>query len=258
MVKTKIIGILNITPDSFSDDGLYYNEDIAIQKMQQLIEDGVDIIDVGAESTRPGATVISLEEEFERLRNILPKIIKIAHEKKVLVSVDTYKTEIIKFALKNNADIINDQTGLDSDEKIKLLAHYQKPVIIMHSLTIPTDRSINIPENLDVIEELKTWINNKINCLEKCGIKKDKIIFDPGLGFGKTFDQCFEIIKHVEELKSLPVKLCVGHSKKGFIRSIGDVASVTLAVSVFLAAKGVNYIRVHDTNLHGRLLRKLQ
>lgn len=258
---TKLIGVLNITPDSFSDGGLYFNKNSALEKVYQLIKEGADIIDIGAESTRPKATFVSLKEELRRLKEILPETIKIAHENNVLVSIDSYKIEVIKFALEHNIDVINDVRGLETEAKIRLIANFKGPyklsVIIMHNLGVPPDRNINLAQEADIISQLKTWAEKKITKLAKFGIKAEQIIFDPGLGFGKTFAQCFEILKRIEELQQLPIKLCIGHSKKGFVRSIGEASVVTLAISAFLAARNVDFIRIHDVGLHYGLLKKL-
>lgn len=248
---TGIIGILNITPDSFSDGGLYLSEEVALRKARSLIDDGVDVIDIGAESTRPNASKVHLDEELRRIETILPKVIRLAHKYNVLTSIDSYKSEVIKFAIDSGIDIINDQKGLDDDEKISLVAKHKKKAIVMHSLTVPTNRSINLPDDADVIDVLQSWITDKIIKLRQFGIEENQIIFDPGLGFGKTFPQCFEIIKRIGELQSL--SLCVGHSRKGFLRSIGNPDAMTLAASMLLMEKGVSFIRVHDVDSHRKL-----
>jgi dihydropteroate synthase len=252
-LQTKLIGILNITPDSFSDGGLYSNEQKAIEKVYSLIADGVDIIDIGAESTRPNAVPVSYNEEFQRIEKILPKIIKIAHENNVLTSIDSYKKDIIKFAIENKIDIVNDQKGLNERDKILLISQHKKKAIIMHSLTIPTDRNINVPDRLDIINLLKSWILVKVSYLKQFDILEDQLIFDPGLGFGKTFSQCFEIIKGIHELQSLGIKICIGHSRKGFLRSIGDQDAMTLALSLLLMERKVDFVRVHDVAAHKKL-----
>ena len=250
---TKIVGILNITPDSFYDGGKYLEQKDILKKTEDLIEEGADIIDIGAESTRPGATPINKDQEIARIKDSLCKIVKIAHKAKVATAIDSYKYEVIKFALDNGIDMVNDQKGLETDKKVELVRSFGVPVVVMHSLTVPTDRNINLDTKVDVISQLKIWIEKKVNYLVDRGIKKESIIFDPGIGFGKTAKQNYEIIKRCQELKTPEIKIYIGHSNKGFLKILGNQEAFTLASSVILMGKGVDFLRVHDVGSHKAL-----
>ena len=209
---TKIIGILNITPDSFSDGGASFSADDAIAHAQQLIADGADIIDIGAESTRPNATPLTADAEWQRLENILPKIIKIAHKAGKQVSVDTYHPTTVKKAIALDVDIINDVSGLQNPAMIEVVKNSDCKLVLMHSLSVPADNSLVMDKNLDIIEELCNFACNSITRLHEHGIDMHRLVFDAGIGFGKTAEQSLEIILRIDELKKIGLPIYIGHS----------------------------------------------
>jgi len=246
---TKIVGILNITPDSFSDGGKFLDVKAALQQVEIMLAQGADVIDIGAQSTRPQAETISHEEEWFRLEPVLKEIRSSAS--KVEISIDSFYPQTIRKALDYNISIINDVTGFYSSEMKKLAAETGKKIIFMHSLTIPVDKNINLPEYTDVINFLKDWAEKKTRELEYNGIKKDKLIFDPGIGFGKTPKQSLQIALHAEKFNDLGVEVMIGHSEKSFMslfteNQAGKRNVETHIFSYLLARKKVNYLRVHD------------
>jgi dihydropteroate synthase len=247
--KTYIMGILNVTPDSFSDGGLYFDTSAAIKRAIQMAEEGADIIDIGGESTRPGSEPVTLEEELGRT---IPVIEKLAKEIKIPISIDTYKSEVAKKALDAGASMVNDISGLRFDIAMpKLVSEYKVPVVIMHVKGRPKDMQLN-PVYEALIPEIMDYLREGIRIAMSEGISEDKIIIDPGIGFGKTFGHNLEIIHNLSELTFLEKPILIGPSRKAFIgRILGD-ASVTERLEGTAAAvaisimNGANIIRVHD------------
>jgi dihydropteroate synthase len=247
--KTYIMGVLNVTPDSFSDGGLFFSEKKAIEHVLRLVEEGADIIDIGGESTRPGSEPVSVEEE---IRRTIPVINAISREIEVPISIDTYKAEVARRALDAGASIVNDISGLRFDPDMpKVVSEYKVPVIIMHIKGRPKDMQQN-PVYEALIPEIMDYLRISIRLANKFGIPDDKIIIDPGIGFGKTFDHNLEIIKNLKEFTLLGKPVAVGVSRKAFIGKIlGDVppserlegTAAAVAISIF---NGANIIRVHD------------
>lgn len=248
-----IMGILNVTPDSFSDGGEYINLEIAAQKAIELINDGADIIDVGGESTRPGATTVTVEEEISRVIPVIKNIR--ASNKEIPISVDTRNYLTAKEAINAGADIINDVSGLDYDENLfNFVCKNKIPVIIMHSNNVPA-LSIEKDKETDVIEDIYKYFYEKINILNKNGLENNKIIIDPGIGFGKSINDNFKILKRIDEFTTLNCPLLMGISRKSFISKSFDLTKAelddaTLAYNSFLLTKNVNIIRVHDVKAH--------
>ena len=245
--KTKLVGILNITPDSFSDGGKYLCPDEAIKQLNQLVEDGADIVDIGAESTRPGANPVLSEIQIERLKLILKSLPNIP------ISVDTRSAEVAEFALENGATIINDVSGMDFDSRLAdVVAKYNATLIIQHS----TGDAGNIIKYNDVVEEVYLSLLNKTKLAQKKGVKN--IILDVGIGFGKTQEDNFELLNRIEEFHSLNLPLMVGVSRKSMLGIANEdnltKDALTLAVSYPLINK-VDYLRVHNPKLHRQLLR---
>ncbi|WP_022819238.1 dihydropteroate synthase [Fusobacterium russii] len=241
--RTLVMGILNVTPDSFSDGGKYNNLDAAIKQAEKLISEGADIIDVGGESTRPGHTQISSEEEIKR---VVPIIKKIKENFNVLISIDTYKYDVAKEALLAGADIVNDIWGLqyDNGEMAKLVKEFNVPLIAMHNQNDEV-------YSKDIMADLKEFFEKTYKIAEKFGINRDKIILDPGLGFGKNAEHNIEIMSRLDELcKIAPVLL--GASKKRFIgKLLNDLpfderVEGTVATTVIGIQKGVDIVRVHN------------
>ena len=256
-VKTKLAGILNITPDSFSDGGKYLNPKDAQEHLIQMIEDGADIIDIGAESTRPGASEIKPNEQIERLKPILTFIQK--ENIKTPISIDTRSSVVAEYVLDNGVSIINDTSGFNYDRKIAdVIAKYHSGVILQHTKGIPENMQ-DKPFYINVVEEVYLSLKNKIEYARNLGI--ENIIIDPGIGFGKTKENNFEILKRIEEFYSLDHPVMIGISRKSLLGINNDdndlKDSLSLALSCPLIQKGVDYLRVHNVKLHRTLLNTL-
>ena len=251
---TKIVGILNVTPDSFSDGGLYTDIKSAQKHLISMINDGADVIDIGAESTRPYSEEVPAEEQIKRLTPIL-KFIK-SENLKTLTSVDTRSSIVAEFALDNGVNIINDVSGFDYDSLMpKIISKYQAQVIIQHSQGLPNNMQNN-PTYSDVVEEIYKSLQSKLHLATDAGIKN--IILDVGIGFGKSQKDNFEILNRIEEFYSLNSPIMVGVSRKSLLglsnsddNTLKD--SLTLAISYPLIQKGVDYLRVHNVKLHKML-----
>ena len=254
--QTKLAGILNVTPDSFSDGGKYINSDDAIKHLAELIEDGADIIDIGAESTRPGALPVSANEQILRLKPILNFIQK--ENLKIPISIDTRSSEVADFALNTGASIINDVSGFDYDVRLAdIISSYNAGVILQHSNGTP-DVMQNNPVYANVMEDIYFSLKNKIEFAKSKNIQK--IIIDPGIGFGKTKEDNLMILSRFQEFSTLGCPIMLGVSRKSFLGVIEDdnlKDALTLAVSYPLMAAGVDYLRVHNIKLHKSLLAKI-
>ncbi len=250
-----VMGILNVTPDSFYDGGRYDDLESALNRARKMIEDGADIIDVGGESTRPGSSHVSANEE---LRRIIPVIKELSRETDRPISVDTYKAEVADKAIEAGAQIVNDISGLQADnEMVRVVAANNTPVIIMHIKGQPHDFPKD-PIYDDLISEIILFFKKKIDFAVKSGIADNNIIIDPGIGFGKTSLHNLEILKRLSELKCLNHPVMIGTSRKSFINSVlkssGDEGFSkdnsqlvgTLVTLIIAIMKGVNIVRVHD------------
>ena len=240
--RTYIMGILNVTPDSFSDGGNFNNIDAAIKHAKEMIEDGVDIIDIGGESTRPGHKYVEADEEIQR---VTPVIKELKKEINVPISIDTYKSKVAEEALKLGVEMINDVWGLKRDKDMaKVVAKYDAHVCIMHNQD-GTDY------NEDIMESIKKSLNESISIALKAGVKKNKIVLDPGIGFGKTFEQNLEVLKRLDELNDLGYPILLGTSRKSVIGNVLNVEPKerlegTIATTVLGIRDGVDIVRVHD------------
>lgn len=256
--STQIVGILNLTTDSFSDGGKFYKEEDAINHLEMLIRDGADIIDIGAESTKPGAKPISAKQQLEK---ILP-ILNYANKQSITISIDTRSSEVAEECLKSGAKIINDVSGFDFDPNMaEVIAKYNAKVVIQHSKGTPETMQNN-PEYSNLMDEIFLDLRKKIEFARTKGIAKENIIIDPGIGFGKTRENNFEIINRIEELYRLGCPVMLGISRKSllnmpnsdnFTKDIFTVALNTLAIN-----KKVDYIRVHNVKLHKELVKMLK
>ena len=242
--KTAIMGILNVTPDSFYDGGRYTCQDEALRRVEQMIEEGADIIDVGGESTRPGSERVSPKEEIKR---VIPIIEKIRENFDVPISIDTYKAEVARQAIEAGANMVNDISGLRFDPKLKeVVAKCDVPVVIAHIKGTPKDMQDN-PQYRCLMGEIISYLREGIKMAEEAGISSDKIIIDPGIGFGKTTEHNLRIIKRLPELKSLGKPILIGASRKSFI---GDVLKLpvserlegSLAIGSLSVFQGANII----------------
>lgn len=255
--KTKLVGILNVTKNSFSDGGMYIKTEDAIRHLEELILDGADIIDIGAESTKPFSEAIPAKEQIERLKPILDFIQK--ENIKTKISIDTRSSEVADFSLNNGAYIINDVSGFDYDKRLaQTVAKYDAGVIIQHSKGTPDTMQIN-PQYENVVEEVYFSLKDKIEFAKELGIKN--IIADIGIGFGKTKENNFELLNRIEEFYSLNVPIMAGVSRKSLLGIENDdnelKDSLTIAVSYPLVQKNIDYLRVHNVKLHKSMLKNL-
>ena len=244
------MGILNVTPDSFSDGGMYTSKKTAMEHVKKMIKSGADLIDIGGESTRPGSEKVKIEEELKRIIPVLNNISDLKN--KVPISLDTRKPEVMKKGLKKGVDIINDVSGLRySKDTIPLLKKTKSPIIIMHSISTPKlmQKKINYK---NVLIDIYDFLEKKINQCEKNNIDRSRIIIDPGIGFGKNLKQNLNLIKNISFFHSLGVSILLGASRKTFISKIsknalenerlgGSISSVIFALN-----QGVQVFRVHD------------
>lgn len=252
--KTFIMGVLNVTPDSFSDGGNYLDTEKAIKHVKEMINSGADIIDIGGESTRPFAKEVDTDEELKRVIPVIKKIREF--NKEVPLSIDTRHSKVALEAIKSGADMINDVSGLDWDKKmISAAVKTQVPVIIMHSLGNPETMQQNPVYNENVIDSVyKNLCDKTLKAIES-GINPENIIIDPGIGFGKTLDHNIEIIKRIEEFISSGFAVMAGVSRKSVISGIINIPpedrdEATIALNSFLVSKGVNILRVHNVSGH--------
>ncbi len=254
--KTRVMGILNITPDSFSDGGKYLDHDTALSHAEKMAEEGADIIDVGGESTKPSSEPISEEEELKR---VIPVIEYLAKHISIPISIDTTKSGVARRALGAGASIINDISSLRNDPDLAAVAaEYNVPIILMHMKGTPKTMQES-PVYSDLVNEIKAFLKQAIQSAMEKGINRSKIIIDPGIGFGKTFKHNFQLIKSIEEFQSLEVPILVGPSRKAFIRNElrGDlkkelhpespvVETGTQAAVAAAALKGAHIVRCHN------------
>ena len=254
--RTIVMGILNITPDSFSDGGKFFSLDNAVKQAIRMEKEGADIIDVGGESTRPGAKAISLDEELSRVTPVIEELVK---KIKIPLSVDTYKSEVAKRVLDSGASMINDISALQGDKHLaNIVAEYDVPICLMHMKGSPRNMQVN-PVYDNVMKEIHNFLKNRVEYAISCNIKKENIIVDPGIGFGKRTgkgieDNC-EILRRLSELKDLGLPILVGPSRKTFIGNIcGDEKPLpvterlegSLAAACIAVINGANIVRVHD------------
>jgi len=239
--RTLIMGILNVTPDSFSDGGRWVDLDQAVAHARAMIAQGADVLDIGGESTRPGAASVSAEEE---LRRVVPVIERLSRELDVWLSIDTYKASVAEAALQAGAHIVNDVWGLKADPAMAgVCARYDCPVILMHNRQSPPDS--------DVMQQVLHDLQESLALAAAAGVRPDNIWLDPGIGFGKTYEQNLQVMRQLDELTALGYPVLLATSRKSMIgltldlpvdqRVEGTAATVTLGI-----AKGVSMVRVHD------------
>jgi 2-amino-4-hydroxy-6-hydroxymethyldihydropteridine diphosphokinase/dihydropteroate synthase len=258
----QLMGILNLTPDSFSDGGQFNQTDSAAQRIQEMQASGISVLDLGAESTRPGAKQIDSAEEWSRLEPVLDTLNSYlgSEESELIISIDTRHPETARKAITRGVHWINDVTGFSDPEMRKVVSEANVDLVIMHSLGIPPNRDTVLPLDQDPVSVLTKWAEERIQQLEKSGISRDRMILDPGIGFGKTIEQTWEILRRIREFHQLGVRLLVGHSRKSFMTSLTNLPASerdieTLTLSLQLAESGVDYIRIHHTEMHNRSLK---
>lgn len=248
--KVYVMGILNVTPDSFSDGGQFLQAEQAVRQAEQMIADGADLIDIGGESTRPGHTQISDEEEIER---VAPVIRRIKERFDIPVSIDTYKSKVAKAALEAGADLLNDIWGFLYDENMAALAsEHDVAVCLMHN------RETAVYD--DLMTDVKKDLEKCLAIAAKYGVKKEKIILDPGIGFGKTYEHNLEIMNHLQQICGMGYPVLLGASRKSMIGLTLDLPVTereegTIATSVIGAMKGCDFVRVHNVRANVRALK---
>jgi len=246
--RVHIMGILNVTPDSFSDGGRLSSEEEVLQAAQQMIDDGADMIDIGGESTRPFAPPVPVEEE---IRRVIPAVRAIRKQHSIPISIDTTKAQVAQLSLDAGADIINDISAMRLDPAMaSLAATRQCPIIIMHMQGTPCDMQIK-PHYNDVIAETIEFFRDRIQFLTACGVDRQRIIIDPGIGFGKTLAHNLAILRHADAYQVLGCPLLIGHSRKSFLSTLlgpdlGDRDRPTAVISALLCQGQVAILRVHD------------
>jgi dihydropteroate synthase len=246
--KPLVMGVLNITPDSFSDGGNYYLQQSALAHAHQMIAEGADLIDIGGESSRPGASPLSCEEELAR---VIPVIKQLREESEICISIDTTKAQVMHTAIKAGASIINDITGFRSTESLAIAAELDVPLCLMHMQGEPLTMQ-NAPQyKQDVVDEVNGFFEQRKNACLAAGVKRENLIFDPGFGFGKTVEHNMSIVKQIATFHQHGRPLLLGVSRKS---SLGTILNAPvdkrlaggLAVAVYAALQGVAMIRTHD------------
>ena len=243
-----VMGILNVTPDSFSDGGKFIDKNAAFNHAVQMVKDGADIIDIGGESTRPGAAFVSADEEASR---VIPLVKKIAENLDVMISIDTSRPEIITECVAAGAHIWNDIRALTKEGAVECAAKLQIPVCLMHMQGTPATMQNN-PTYKNVVEEVKTFLLNRIDLCVKAGIKASNIILDPGFGFGKNVDDNYLLLKHLDKLCALPYPVLSALSRKSMLGAIINEADpklrddASLSGAVISIIKGAKIVRVHN------------
>lgn len=242
------MGVINVTPDSFSDGGKFLSHENAISQALDLIQQGADIIDIGGESTRPGAEKVSIEEEINRTVPVIEGIRKL--NPNITISIDTSKSQVMQAAIQAGANFINDVNALQSKGCLEIVAHSKLQVCLMHKKGQPKSMQIN-PEYDDVLTEVMDFFKARLdNCLS-AGIKHENIVLDPGIGFGKTLKHNLTLLKSIKQLKSLGCPILIGASRKSMIgeilsADIDDRLYGSLAIAQYAYMHGAEYLRVHD------------
>lgn len=255
--ETKIVGILNITDNSFSDGGLYNDFEKSKEHLLQMIEEGADIIDIGAESTKPYSSAVEPDKQIEKL---LP-VVEFA-KGKIPLSIDTRSAEVAEECIKAGAEIINDVSGFDYDKNlVDVIAKYEVKIVIQHSNGTPENMQ-DAPVYENFVDEIYFDLKRKINFAISKGVKKENIIIDPGIGFGKTRENNFEIIKRLEELKGLGCPVMLGISRKSLLNMANEDNHTkdifTTALNALAVEHGADYLRVHNVKMHKQLLSLLE
>lgn len=245
--RPHVMGIVNVTPDSFSDGGQFASTDLAVEHALQLILEGADVLDIGGESTRPGATPVSLEEELSRVIPVIEALTKVAT---VPISIDTYKPEVMRQAIVAGADIVNDVRALQETGALEVVAKSNVGVCLMHMQGTPQTMQIE-PHYNDVVEEVKQFLIERLNATTHAGISKERVLLDPGFGFGKRTLHNIALIQNLEKLAEIGQPLLVGLSRKSVLGAIaGSDAEqrlyAGLAANVISVMKGAKIVRVHD------------
>lgn len=252
MKKVKLMAILNVTPDSFSDGGQYFNYEKAIERGYGIVEEGADIVDVGGESTRPGAAEVGEEEELKR---VIPVVKELSRGVSAPISIDTMKVRVAEEAVAAGAKMINDVSGFTDSAMRRVAADTGVDICVMHMQGQPRNMQDNPHYERGVVEEVVDWFRNQVDLLLQAGVKEEKIILDPGIGFGKTVKDNVLLLKNIAILRGLGFPILLGASRKSFMRKIlgrEDIMSdaTTIAVNTMAMLSGVDIIRVHAVKEH--------
>lgn len=248
LTRPNVMGIVNVTPDSFSDGGDFSNTEKAVQHALKLIEEGADILDIGGESTRPNAKPVALQEELDRVIPVIEKLV--ASGTGIPVSIDTYKPQVMQAALRAGASIVNDVRALQEDGALTVVANHDAGVCLMHMQGMPQNMQVN-PNYTDVVTEVADFLASRATACVSAGIQKNRIMLDPGFGFGKTREHNITLVKQLQQLTALDYPLLVGLSRKSVLGQVtgNDIDArlyASIAAAVVSAMKGAKIVRVHD------------
>lgn len=254
--RTLVMGILNVTPDSFSDGGRYFTQEQALRHGVEMVEQGADLLDVGGESTRPGSDPVS---EVEEWRRVGPVIRDLTHKVDVPLSVDTMKAEVAAKAIEAGASIVNDVSGMREPAMVRAVATGRVGAVVMHMLGNPKTMQTH-PQYDDVVGEVRSFLSERIRALETAGVASEAVAVDPGVGFGKTQDHNLGLLRNLDRIVALGHPVVVGVSKKSFIERLGggepgERLSGSLAAATLAVAKGAHVVRVHDVRETVRAMR---
>jgi dihydropteroate synthase len=245
--RTQVMGVLNVTPDSFSDGGRYFAPDAATRRGFDLVEEGADLLDIGGESTRPGSDPVPADEEWRRIGAVIRSL---AAKVQVPISVDTMKPDVAAKAMEAGASIVNDVSGLQDPAMVRLVARAHAGVVAMHMLGNPKTMQDH-PRYRDVVAEVRSFLGDRIRALESAGVASEAIAVDPGVGFGKTLDHNLALLANLHELVALGHPVVVGVSRKSFIERIAGAGASgrlpgSIAAAALSVAKGAHVVRAHD------------
>ncbi len=245
--RPRVMGIVNLTPDSFSDGGQLLSPSLAIQRCERLLSDGADLLDIGGESTRPGALPVPAEEEWRRVAPVLSAALSLGCP----VSLDSMKTEVMRRALDLGVDVINDIHALRAEGAAELVGASAAGICLMHMKGEPRSMQQQAPEYVDVLEEVRAFLADRIQALQALGVERERIVIDPGFGFGKTVAQNFELLERLQGLQSLGCAVLAGWSRKSSLgavtgRAVDERLAASLAAGLAAVLRGARIIRVHD------------
>lgn len=255
---TQLVGIANITPDSFSDGGLYDRERGLRTYLEKAVALNIPIIDIGAESTRPGATPLSSAEECERLEPVLGLLAD--YKETLRFSLDTRHPETAEYACKTGLIAwINDVSGLANHDMCTVIKDFDVHYVLMHSLSVPANPDKVMTKETDCVREIRSWCTRQIATLVRSGVAHSNIIFDPGIGFGKTAQQSLLLLQRVSQFRQLGLPILIGHSRKSFLNLLGERDAKerdleTALCSYYLTGQKVDYLRIHNMEYHARML----
>jgi dihydropteroate synthase len=254
--RTRVMGVLNVTPDSFSDGGLFYEPEAAIRRGLEMVEQGADLIDIGGESTRPQSDPVTAEEEWRRVGRVVETL---SRKVTVPLSIDTMKSVVAAKAVQAGASIVNDVSGMRDRAMVRVVASAKVGVVVMHMLGNPKTMQEH-PQYADVVGEVKAYLTDRIAALRAAGVSSESIAIDPGVGFGKTLEHNLTLLRHLDALAAMAHPVVVGVSRKSFIGSVGagekgERLSGSLAAATLAVSRGASVVRVHDVRETVRAMR---